>query len=68
MTYKTYQPRPFPGIHADGTLGTRYEIPFSVDGLVERDTVIVDELDKDIVDRMIKAKITQHEAIRLLGK
>lgn len=68
MTYTTYQPRPFPGMRSDGTLGTRYEVPFSSPGLIERDSVIVDDLNPQVVDTMIKAKIAQHEAIRSLGK
>ncbi len=66
--YETFTPRTFPGMRKDGSLGNRYEIPFSVVGLVERDSVIVDELDPKVIDAMIQAKITQYESLKSLGK
>ena len=59
--------RPFPGQLRDGRLGTRYEVTFGTDN-IDRDMVLVDSLDPELIDKLIKEKIAQHEAIMKLGK
>lgn len=68
MLYQTFPPRNFPGVRRDGSLGTRYEITFTAPGIVERDTVTVDDLDPKVIDELIKAKIASHQAVANLGK
>ena len=67
MTYTVLDKRPFPGQRADGSLGTVYEIIFTSPPDVARDSITVDKLDPQEVDRLIKAKIEEHKAIANLG-
>lgn len=66
--YVVLSKRTFPGQRADGSLGNRYEIIFSSKPLVERDSIMVDDLDPQIIDREIQNKISQHEAVSKLGQ
>lgn len=66
--YTVYPPTSFPAILASGKLGNKYEIAFSVPGLVERDTIQVETLDAKVIDSLIREKIANLEAIMKLGK